>query len=123
MGLSGKVYLRMGKKHCVTAAGEMREKHATETTVSEEGGGATEQALQPLERNMMMQVVLLQAVEDHVGADNHTAAHGYGIKEAAALGAYMGAGTVGHEGLTPEWSVPDGLYHMRGTSCWSREKV
>ena len=67
----------------------MTENHA-DTHVSEEGGrgGApgtgAEILLQPMEKIMVMQVVPLQPMEDHAGADIHTAAWGgYALKEAA----------------------------------------
>lgn len=70
---------------------------------------------------MVMKVNSLQLMEEHGGADTHSAAHGrpqagpdvYALKEAAAhAGVAFLAGTVAHGEPMLEQSDPEGLCHM-----------
>ena len=78
-----------------------RESHnSADTKVSEEEGkggapgAGAEIPLQPVVKTMVMQVVLLQPMEDHTGADIHTTAcggpharaDGFAVKETADHG-------------------------------------
>ncbi|GAB0207045.1 epimerase family protein SDR39U1 [Grus japonensis] len=129
-------YLRKGKNCCATAAGrEEQEKcernnHA-DTKVSEEGGGGggpgarAEIPLQPMVKTIVRQVVPLQPMEVHSGADIHPAAHGgphkgagvCALKEAVTPWRLC-AGAGSWQELRPrreEQSVPEGLYPMERT--------
>ncbi|KAK4811345.1 hypothetical protein QYF61_027574 [Mycteria americana] len=96
-------YVRKGKKMLHNSSRERgvricERNNYADTKVSEEGGGGgapgagAEIPLQPVVKTMVRQVVPLPPMEDHRGADIHSAAHGgphaeasgYALKEAAA---------------------------------------
>ena len=80
------IYLRKGKNNCTTAARKEESENVGRTTMhtprslKSRGaiapGAAAEIAQQPMVKTVVMQVVPLQPIEDHSGADIHVAAHG-----------------------------------------------